>query len=128
MPRHFGELRASFADESGGRFATLVHADAILVGSVLAQPVAGREAVWNMLRLTGSIYDTLNFVHETRGEDRVYIEWDATALRLELGGLTAVGVDADGRVVRVALHHRPLGAVSRFSAELARRHAASLEA
>ncbi len=44
----------------------LVHADAILVGSVLAQPVAGREAVWNMLRLTGSIYDTLNFVHETR--------------------------------------------------------------
>jgi hypothetical protein len=118
---------SSFSDESGGRFATLVHADAILVGSVLAQPVAGREAVWNMLRLTGSIYDTLSFVHETRGEDRVYLEWDAAALGLEFGGLTALELDADGWVVRVALHHRPLGAVSRFSAELARRYAASLE-
>ena len=31
--------RASFADESGGRFATLVHADVILVGSVLVGSV-----------------------------------------------------------------------------------------
>lgn len=119
---------ASFADESGGRFAALVHADAILVGSVLTQLVAGREAVWNMLRLTGSIYDTLDFVHETQGEDRVYLEWNATALGLEIGGLTALELDADGRVLRVALHHRPLGAVSRFSAELARRYTASLDA
>jgi hypothetical protein len=119
--------RSSFADDSGGRFAALVSADVVLVGSVLAHPTVGRDAVWSTLRLSGGIYETLEFVHETRAGDRVYFEWKATAFGLKIGGLTALELDPDGRVIRVALHHRPLGAVSRFSAELARRVAASMD-
>jgi len=38
-----------------------------------------------------------------------------------LRGVTVLTKDADGRIVRAAIHHRPLGAALRFSAELGER-------
>jgi hypothetical protein len=37
---------------------------------------------------------------------------------VELAGITVLVEDADGRIVDVAIHHRPLNAALRFSAEL----------
>jgi len=39
----------------------------------------------------------------------------------ELRGITILTKGDDGRIVRAAIHHRPLGAALRFSAELGRR-------
>jgi hypothetical protein len=49
--------KAAFADESGKRFSDLLTREAVLEGSVFAHPITGRDAVWNALRLSESIYD-----------------------------------------------------------------------
>jgi hypothetical protein len=119
---------AAFADDSGRQCSEIVAPDAVLEGSVLAHPIIGRDAIWNILRLSGSLYDRLEFTHELASPDRTYLEWEATALGLEIWGLTALTKDTQGHIIRVALHHRPLGAVTRFSAELADRLTAIVNA
>jgi hypothetical protein len=113
--------KAAFADESGQRFSELVAREVVLEGSVFAQPIAGRDAVWNALRVSGSIYDRLEFTHEVISEDRTYLEWEASAVGVEISGVTALTTHRGGSITRIALHHRPFGAVTRFSAELAER-------
>ena len=82
---------------------------------MLPAPVTGADMVWNTLRRSGALYDTLSFTRETAGEGRVVLEWEARALGLDIGGVTVLSLDPDGRVARVALHHRPLDAVIRFA-------------
>jgi hypothetical protein len=42
--------------------------------------------------------------------------------------VTVLTKDEQARIVRVAIHHRPLGAALRFSAELGRRLAGRIDA
>jgi hypothetical protein len=49
--------------------------------------------------------------------DRTYMEWEASAFGLPISRVTVLTIDSEGRLVRIALHHRPRGAVERFSAE-----------
>jgi hypothetical protein len=98
-----------------------MHDEVRLEGSVFANPIAGREAVRNAMRQSSSIYDRLEFTHQTQSTDRTYFEWEGTALGLPLWGVTAIAVGVDGRVRRVVLSHRPLDLVLKFSAALAHR-------
>jgi hypothetical protein len=98
-----------------------MHDEVILEGSVFANPIARREAVRNAMRQSSSIYDRLEFTHQTQSTDRTYFEWEGTALGLPLWGVTAIAVGVDGRVRRVVLSHRPLDLVLKFSAALAYR-------
>jgi hypothetical protein len=118
----------SFADRSGAAFAEIVSADVVLEGSVFALPIRGRQAVWATLRAAASIYDTLAFTSDAERDDRAYLEWTATALGLNIAGVTVLYLDQGGRIARVALHHRPLGAAIAFSAELGRRLAGQVSA
>ena len=113
--------RAAFADESGARFSEIVAPTAVLEGSVFAHPIIGRDEIWNVLRLSGSLYDRLEFTHEVIAADRTYLEWEASAFGLQIWGVTALTKDIEGHVIHVAMTIRPLGAVNRFSAELADR-------
>jgi hypothetical protein len=110
--------RSAFADESGASFAAIVEIDATLTASALSEPVHGRDGVWKMLLRSGGLYDSLGFTHEARTGDRVYLEWNALAFGLEIGGLTALSLSEAGRVSNVALHHRPFAAVTRFAEAL----------
>jgi hypothetical protein len=113
--------RNAFADDSGARFAGIVDPQAALVASVLAERLVGRDVVWKTLRLFASAYDSLEFVHETRTVDRIYLEWNAKAFGLDIGGLTALTLNQTGRIRLIALHHRPLEVVTRFADYLIRR-------
>jgi hypothetical protein len=113
--------KAAFADDSGRHFSDIVASDAVLEGSVFADPITGRDAIWSVLKLSGSLYDRLEFTHEVVWSDRTYLEWEARGLGLQIWGLTALTKDTQGRITRIALHHRPLGVVTRFSAQLADR-------
>jgi hypothetical protein len=75
-----------------------MHDEVILEGSVFANPIAGREAVRNAMRQSSSIYDRLEFTHQTQSTDRTYFLWEGTALGLPLWGVTAIAVGVDGRV------------------------------
>ena len=46
----------------------------------------------------------------------------------QIQGVTVLRKDEQGRIVRVAIHHRPLGAALSFSAELRRRLAGRIDA
>ena len=113
--------RAAVQDDSGKRFAELVHEDVVIEGSVFATPIAGRDAVRNAIRQSSGLYDRLDFTHETQSNDRTYFEWEGAALGLALWGVTAICVGSDGRITGVVLSHRPLEVVNKFAAALADR-------
>jgi hypothetical protein len=62
------------------------------------------------------------FTHEASNGLRTYVEWEATAFDgMALDGVTILTKNDDGRIVSARIHHRPLGAVLRFSSELRER-------
>jgi hypothetical protein len=117
LPIWTGALR----DESGATFAQVAAPHVRLEGSIFARPIDGREKVWASLRAGGSITDTLSFTHESAAPGRSYLEWELEALGQQVQGVTVLSFDSTGLIGNVALHHRPLGAVLAFSAEMGRR-------
>jgi hypothetical protein len=108
-------------DESGATFAQVAAPHVRLEGSIFARPIDGRDKVWASLRAGGSITDTLSFTHESAAPGRSYLEWELEALGQQVQGVTVLSFDSTGLIDNVALHHRPLGAVLAFSAEMGRR-------
>jgi hypothetical protein len=92
-----------------------------LVGSIFATPIEGREKVWTSLRAAGGITDTLSFTYESTAPDRSYLEWELQALAQRAEGSAVLTLDGSGLIDMRALHHRPLGAVLAFQAEMGRR-------
>ncbi|MFD3452805.1 alpha/beta fold hydrolase [Streptomyces sp. NPDC058691] len=109
----------AFADKSTDSFGEALAEEAVLDASILTRPIEGREQVKQVMAAASGIYDSLTFTHEATEGLRTYLEWRATAsggTRME--GVTILTKDERGRIERVTIHHRPLGAVLRFSAEL----------
>jgi hypothetical protein len=122
VPIWTGALR----DESGATFRQVAARHVRLEGSIFASPIVGREKVRASLRAAGGITDTLRFTHESTAPDRSYLEWELAALGQRFQGVTVLTLDSSGLIDHVALHHRPLGGVLAFSAELGRRLGNSL--
>jgi hypothetical protein len=69
-----------------------------------------------------NIYEALAFTHEATNGLRTYLEWEAQAFGgVKLSGITILTKNEQGKIVRAAIHHRPLGGLLKFSAELGRR-------
>ena len=123
----FGPIwSGALADESGARFRDVVTPQVRLEGSIFAKPIDGRDDVWTSLRAAGGITDTLLFTHDTTGSGRSYFEWQLEALAQHFEGVTVLTFDGAGLVTNIAIHHRPLGGVLAFSAEMGRRLGNSL--
>jgi hypothetical protein len=108
-------------DETGATFREVAAPHVRLEGSIFATPIDGREKVWTSLRTGGGITDTLRLTHESAAPDRSYLEWELGALGQRFAGVTVLSFDGSGLICNVALHHRPLGGVLAFSAEMGRR-------
>jgi hypothetical protein len=117
---------AALRDETGATFAEVATPNVRLEGSIFATPIDGRQRVWTSLRTGGGITDTLKFTGESTTPDRCYFEWELEALGQRVQGVTVLTLDSSGLISNVALHHRPLGAVLAFSAEMGRRLGDSL--
>jgi hypothetical protein len=124
LPIWTGALR----DESGATFAQVAAPHVRLEGSIFATLIDGSENVWTSLRTAAGITDTLSFTHESAAPDRSYLEWELEALGQRFQGVTVLTLDSSGLIDHVALHHRPLGGVLAFSAEMGRRLGDSLGA
>jgi hypothetical protein len=93
--------------------------DIVFEASALAKPIKGKALVAALLTAAGSIYESLQFTAETTDNSTIYLQWHATAFGgMALKGVTVLERDVDGRIVGAAVHHRPLEAVLRMSAEL----------
>src|ERR1700691_4236669 len=111
----------ALGDDSGAIFRDVAAPHVRLEGSIFASPIDGREKVWASLRTAGGITDRLTFTHESTTPDRTYLEWELEALDQRFQGVTVLTLDGSGLIDNVAIHHRPLGAVLAFSAEMGRR-------
>jgi hypothetical protein len=118
----------AFASKSAERFGAAFADAVVLEGSALRRPVEGREQVMRVMGAASGIYDSLLFTHQASSGPRTYLEWAATAFGgLDLSGVTVLTKDDSGQVVHAAIHHRPLGAALRFSAELQKRLSGVIE-
>ena len=109
----------AFAEKSASSFGNALAPEVELHASVLFSPVVGREAVQTVMAAASSIYESLVFTQESTTGPRSYLEWAATAFGgVDLAGVTVLTKDDDGRIVHVAIHHRPLEAALSFSRAL----------
>lgn len=112
----------AFASKSAERFGALFADDVVLEGTTLRRPVEGHDQVMRVMGTASQVYESLRFTHEASNGPRTYLEWEATAFGgLDLRGVTILTKNGAGRIAHAAIHHRPLGAVLRFSAELRER-------
>jgi hypothetical protein len=112
----------AFADKTEAGFAEKFTQDVVLEASALNRPAEGRDLVTVILTTASGIYESLAFTHEATDESRTYLEWEATAFDgLKLSGITVLTKNQDAKITHAAIHHRPLGALHRFSSELRRR-------
>ena len=114
--------KEAFASQSADDFAEAFADDVVLEASVLHRPIEGRELVKQVMSIASGIYDSLDFTHEARNGARTYVEWEATAFDgVTMQGVTILTKNKRGQIVSARIHHRPLGAALRFSAELRER-------
>jgi pimeloyl-ACP methyl ester carboxylesterase len=119
----------AFASKSADAFAKAFADDVVLEASVLTRPIEGRDQVMQVMGTASAIYESLVFTHEASAGPRTYLEWEATAFGgMVLRGVTVLTKDAGGRIVSAAIHHRPLWAALRFSAELGQRLTGTVDA
>jgi pimeloyl-ACP methyl ester carboxylesterase len=112
----------AFARKSEDAFAEAFDAQVTLEASTLALPVQGLTNVKAVMAAASKIYESLVFTHEAVNGPRSYLEWKAVAFGgQELLGVTVLQKNEAGKIVRVAIHHRPLKAALRFSQELRER-------
>jgi hypothetical protein len=112
----------AFAAQSADAFRDAFAEDVVLEATNLYRPVQGRDLVKQTMAAASEIYESLVFTRQAVNGPRTYLEWEATALGgLALHGITILTKDEDGKITHAAIHHRPLGAVLKFSAEVGRR-------
>ncbi|PBC92482.1 pimeloyl-ACP methyl ester carboxylesterase [Streptomyces sp. Ag82_O1-15] len=118
----------AFAQKSATAFGEAFTEDVVLEASVLLRPVEGRDQVKKVMGAASAIYESLRFTRESVDGPRSYLEWEATAFGgLPIEGVTLLTRNADDQILRAAIHHRPLGAALRFSAELRDRLAGEID-
>jgi hypothetical protein len=85
----------------------------------MSRPTDGPRRLPKIVMSTASkIYEALEFTEESNNGPRTYLEWKAKAFDGQtFSGMTVITKDARDQIVRIAIHHRPLGAVLRFSTE-----------
>jgi pimeloyl-ACP methyl ester carboxylesterase len=109
----------AFAEKSADTFADAFDPGVVLEASVLARPVNGRDQVKAVMGVASKIYEHLAFTHEAANGQRNYLEWEARAFGgQQLFGVTVLTKNDAGKILAVAIHHRPLNAALRFSQEL----------
>ena len=111
--------RRGFVDQSQSAFAERFADDIVLEATALAKPVAGKQNVATVLAAASSIYESLEFTAESQNASTTYLQWRATAFGgIQIDGITILERHTSGKIVAAAIHHRPIGAVLRFSAEI----------
>jgi hypothetical protein len=121
--------RRSFADQSLSLFTEHFADEIVLEATTLAKPVQGKHSVAAVLATASSIYESLEFTAEAQNASTTYLQWRATAFGgMQMEGVTVLERDVSSKIVAAAIHHRPLGPVLRFSAEIRDRLAGVIPA
>ena len=119
---------SAFSHESESSFGEKFAASVKLEATALARTVEGRERVQTVMGAASRIYEALEFTRHAQEGQRSYLEWTARLRGGEpVSGITVLTSDPDGKIVSIAIHHRPLPAMLHFSAMLGRDLAGKIE-
>jgi hypothetical protein len=111
--------RRSFTQQSQTEFVEQFADEIVLEATTLAKPAEGKDSAAAVLAAASSIYESLEFTAEAQSASTTYLQWRATAFGgMQIEGVTVLERDASGKIAAAAIHHRPLGPVLRFSAEI----------
>jgi hypothetical protein len=118
-----------FVGQSQSAFVERFADDIVLEATTLAKPVEGKQNVADVLAAASSIYESLEFTADLQNASTTYLQWRATAFGgMQIDGITILERNTSGKIVAAAIHHRPVGAVLRFSAEIRDRLAGVIPA
>jgi pimeloyl-ACP methyl ester carboxylesterase len=118
----------AFGDQSESSFGEKFSPTVVFEATVLARRVEGRERVQTILGAASRLYEALEFTHRATDGNRSFLEWEARLHGGErVSGVTILTSDANGKIASIAIHHRPLPGVLRFSSELRRSLAGKIE-
>ena len=115
------EWRAFVRKNGTPEFAAAFTPAVSLDTAVMNGPLSGVDLVGAFFAATTKMYDVLDFTHETVAGGKTYMEWQGEAFGSPIAGTTIVTRNEAGLIEGIRLYHRPLSAVIRFSAELAKR-------
>ncbi len=117
-----GGWAQAFGDRSEGSFTDKFDEAVVFEASVMTRRVEGRERVATILGAASKLYETLEFTHRAQDGDHSFMGWKASLRGGEpVAGITILKSNANGKIISIAIHHRPLPGLLRFSSEL--RHA-----
>ena len=122
------EWRAFVRKNGTPEFAAAFTPAVSLDTAVMNGPLSGVDLVGAFFAATTKMYDILDFTHETVAGGKTYMEWQGEAFGSPIAGTTIVTRNEAGLIDSIRLYHRPLSAVIRFSAELAKRLGGSVDA
>ena len=112
----------AFEKRSMEAFEAALAPDVVLNASALVKAIAGRDLVKICMGTASTMYEHLAFNAQAKSEGRTWLEWKAqTFSGIELAGVTVLELNEAGKITSIGIHHRPLEALLKFSAELGRR-------
>jgi pimeloyl-ACP methyl ester carboxylesterase len=118
----------AFSAQSEKSFGDNFDPDIEFEATVLARRVKGRERVQTILGAASRLYEALKFTRRGKDGDHSFLEWEARIVGGEpVCGVTILTSNAEGRIVRIAIHHRPLPGALHFSAALQKALAGKIE-
>jgi len=109
----------AFSEKSEESFGENFAPDVVFEATAMAREVVGAERVQTILGAASRQYEYLKFIHQAKDGDHSFLEWEA---RIKGGepvfGITILTSNKQGKIVRIAIHHRPLHALLHFSNRL----------
>lgn len=110
-------LRRDTPEQFGAAFT----ADVSLTLSASDGSFTGPVAVRGFFQTTSTMYDDIEFNHESSAQQRRTLEWQGRFLGEPISVVSLLSYDDGGLIAEIQLYHRPLRQVVAFSSELARR-------
>jgi hypothetical protein len=102
-------------------FAAAFSKNIVIDTSIATQSIVGPVDLRNFFDASRTMYDVINFTHETRSASRTCLEWEGKFQGKDIAGTTILAFDANGVIESIQLYHRPYAQVVAYSAELGRR-------
>jgi hypothetical protein len=102
-------------------FAAAFTTDVVLDTSIASRSIIGPAEVGRFFEASRTMYDEIQFAHETSARSRTCLEWEGKFQGGYIAGATILAFDPDGAIESIRLYHRPFEQVIAYSAELGLR-------
>jgi hypothetical protein len=102
-------------------FAAAFSKNVVIDTSIATRSIIGPVDLRNFFDASRTMYDAINFTHETSSGSRTCLEWEGKFQGKDIAGTTILAFDAKGTIESVQLYHRPYEQVIAYSAELGHR-------